>query len=72
MAHTELFEMSNEERLKAIKEMETGLLFAELDDTIQIDILKVGATEWDIKKRADKKVYRAIINELRDRLRKGK
>ena len=32
--NTELFELSREECIKKIKQMETGLLFAELDDTI--------------------------------------
>ena len=67
MAKTELFEMSAEERKAKIMDMETDLLFAELDDTIQFDMLNMGTDEWAIN--SDKRVYLAIVNELRNRLR---
>ena len=67
MAKTELFEMSAEERKAKIMDMETDLLFAELDDTIQFDLLNMGTDEWAIN--SDKRVYLAIVNELRNRLR---
>ena len=68
MARTELFEMSREERMEKISEMSTDLLFAELDDTIQFDILKIGNDEWTIGRQADKKVYSLIIAELKKRV----
>lgn len=68
MANTELFEMSNEERLKKIRSMETDLLFSELDDTIQYDMLNMSNHDWTCNFLKEKKVYQAIINELRGRL----
>ena len=69
MAKTELFEMSADERKGRIKTMSTDLLFAELDDTIQFDMLNMGNQAWT--EYGDKKVYLAIINELKERLRNG-
>ena len=66
MANTELFEMSKDERMEKIKDMETSALLAELDDTIQFDMLKMSNENW--LKYSDKKVYQAIMNELQRRL----
>lgn len=66
MANTELFEMSKDERMEKIKDMETLALLAELDDTIQFDMLKMSNENW--LTYSDKKVYQAIMNELQRRL----
>lgn len=66
---TELFEMSRKERLEKIKSMETDLLFEELDDTIQFDMLSMSNQNW--LTYSDKKVYQAIVNELRGRMNRG-
>lgn len=66
MANTELFEMSKDERMEKIKDMETSALLAELDDTIQFDMLKMSNENW--LTYSDKKVYQAIMNELQRRL----
>lgn len=65
MANTELFEMSKDERMEKIKDMETSALLAELDDTIQFDMLKMSNENW--LTYSDKKVYQAIMNELQRR-----
>lgn len=65
MSNTELFEMKKEERLEKIKNMETDLLFAELDDTIQFDMLGMSNQNWLTFSK--KKVYQAIVKELRRR-----
>lgn len=65
MANTELFEMSKNERMEKIKDMETSALLAELDDTIQFDMLKMSNEKW--LTYSDKKVYQAIMNELQRR-----
>lgn len=69
MANTELFEMSNEERLKKIRSMETDLLFAELEDTVQYDMLGMSNHEWTCEFLMEQKVFRAIVRELGDRIR---
>ena len=46
--------------------METSALLAELDDTIQFDMLKMSNENW--LTYSDKKVYQAIMNELQRRL----
>lgn len=66
MAKTELFEMDKEQRLDKIKSMDTALLFSELDDTIQFDMLSMSNEKWLTYQ--DKKVYQAIINELKARM----
>lgn len=63
---TELFEMNREERLEKIKNMETSILFEELDDTIQFDILCMSNQNW--LNFSKKVVYQAIVNELRRRI----
>lgn len=68
--NTELFNSMKNDRektLQDIKNMDTGLLFAELDDTIQFDILGIGNQEWTIDYLHKKMVYQAIVNELRTR-----
>lgn len=68
MERTELAKMTKEKRLAKIKKMNTNLLFEELDDTIQFDMMGMGTTDWTTY--TDKKVYVAIINELKTRLYK--
>ena len=50
-----------------VSNLETELLFAELDDTIQFDILKASCEKWDVELHGQKAVYRAIISELKKR-----
>lgn len=72
---TELMELMNENReeaLEKIAKMESTYLFAELDDTLQFDVCKVGNEDWTCKMHKQKKVYEAIINELRSRCRETK
>ncbi len=68
MERTELAKMDKEKRKEKIKKMETSRLFAELDDTIQMDIMNISNEEW--LNYADKKVYLAIVRELKERLYK--
>lgn len=65
MAKTELYTMSKNERIEKIKAMETELLFEELDDTIQFDMLGMSNEKWLLC--AEKKVYKDIVKELRTR-----
>lgn len=60
-----------EKALQRIKSMDCGVLLAELDDTIQFDILKVSNEKWAIDYNPSKRVYNAIVKELRDRLSNG-
>lgn len=46
--------------------MDSSLLFAELDDTIQLDLLGIDNVSWAKK---DKKLYNLIVAELKNRLR---
>lgn len=65
---TKLFDLYNEDREAFRTELESmtvGELFAELDDTIQLDMLKMDNDEWARFK--EKKVYQAIVTELRSR-----
>lgn len=64
---TELYEMSRDEMLEEIKSMGTARLLAELDDTIQLDMLKMSHEKWLTYQ--DKKVYQAIVRELRERVK---
>jgi hypothetical protein len=66
MPNTELFMLTREELANTIKSMKTERLIAELDDTIQFDMLKMSNEQWITYK--DKKVYLAIISELSKRL----
>lgn len=65
---TELSKLNRNEIANQLKNMETEQLFAELEDTIQLDIAKLSTSEWV---KADTKVYLAIINELRDRMNRA-
>lgn len=65
MPNTELFMMTKEDMTKSLKSMELERLLAELDDTIQFDILNMSNEKWITCK--EKKVYLAIIRELRER-----
>ena len=71
---TELMQIYLENREKAqekIKTLDFSLLLAELDDTLQLDILKVSTAEYIKLPQSKMGVYRAIIKELSDRLIKG-
>ena len=67
---TQLYELYLSD-LNAAKEkiqgMDTALLFAELDDTLQFDVLKKGNIEW--MEIPELKLYRAIVAELKSRCR---
>lgn len=70
--NTELFELmaaDKEKGTQALQEMETERLFAELDDTIQFDIIGVSNEKWATEYHAKKKVYNAIVKELKERLK---
>ena len=67
---TELYELYKKDRstaLEKIQGMDTARLFAELDDTLQIDVLHKSNMEW--MTMPDMKLYRAILSELRERCR---
>ena len=72
MAETELhaFLMENglTELSKKLETIDTGQLFAELDDTVQMDILGVSHEEWTFM-RSQKAVYTAICRELLKRVK---
>ena len=61
MAQTELYKMDREKRAEEIKSMSDARLLAELDDTIQCDILGLNNDAWMTLEK--KKVYQAIVNE---------
>ena len=63
----ELYEADREAFRNKLKEMSNGELLADLDDTIQIDMLKMSNDQWATLE--SKKVYHAIVNELRNRMR---
>lgn len=66
---TELYELYKNDEiafLKKIKAMHVSELLTELDDTIQIDMLKMSNEEWISLE--GKRVYQSIINELRKRI----
>lgn len=67
MAETELHAFGMEhgwtEMEKKIAQLDTAQLFAELDDTIQLDILGASHEEWALI-RSKKFVYKAICREL--------
>lgn len=67
MSNTELFMLSKEDRVKSLKSMDFERLLAELDDTIQFDLLNMNNEKWITCK--EKKVYSAIIRELRERFK---
>ena len=68
MAKTELHKFAMEhgwtELQKEIEKFDTARLFAELDDTIQFDILGISNDEWTLHMRSEKVVYNAICREL--------
>ena len=53
---------------KKIENMDSQLLFEELDDTIQFDICEKSNQDWTICMRSEKAVYNAIMSELRKRI----
>lgn len=67
---TTLFELYKTDRNAAIEKlrsMDAGRLAAELDDTLQFDVFKMGNVEWATMKNMQ--LYRAIVSELVDRCR---
>lgn len=65
-----LYRDNPEAAKKKIKEMDAGLLLAELDDTIQMDLMRISNVEWATLPRDKAGVYRAIASEIYDRLHK--
>lgn len=61
----ELYQADREAALKKIRNMDAAMLFAELDDTLQIDVLHKSHMEW--ASMPDMKLYRALLTELKDR-----
>lgn len=70
MAETSLHAMAMEkgwtELAREVEQMDTARLFAELDDTVQIDMMNVSSEEWALI-RSKKAVYTAICRELMKR-----
>lgn len=65
---TELYELYKDNReaaIERIRNMDAAMLFAELDDTLQLDVLKMGHLDWN--NLPDMKLYRAILSELKKR-----
>lgn len=68
---TELFELYKADREGAkekIRNMDTSRLLAELDDTLQIDVLRMSHLDW--MKLPNMQLYRALLAELGDRCRR--
>lgn len=63
-----IYEVSKDVCLDKIANMDTGLLFNELDDTIQFDILGPNGARWIHDMPRQKAVYLAIIEELKKRI----
>lgn len=55
-----------EQTQKKIEEMSSGCLLAELDDTLQFDLMKMDNVAW--AENRDKAVYLMLVNELSKRL----
>ena len=69
---TELYERFTADRAGAVEEiqnMDTTRLFAELDDTLQLDVMKVDHVEW--ARMPELRLYRTIVNELKRRCSHG-
>ena len=69
---TELKQLYIENRsqaLEKIQKMDTYLLFAELYDTVVIDMLKCSAMDWLDMPHKDTAVFHALLNELRTRVK---
>lgn len=62
----ELYQADREAALKKIQGMDSAMLFAELDDTLQIDVLHKSHMEW--AEMPDMKLYRALLTELKNRI----
>lgn len=63
----ELYKTDREAAMEKIRTWDAGRLAAELDDTLQIDVFKMGNIEWMTMK--DMQLYRAIVQELVNRAR---
>lgn len=61
----ELYQSDREAAIEKIRNMDAALLFAELDDTLQLDVLKMSHLDW--ASMPDMKLYRAILAELKGR-----
>jgi len=64
----QLYLQNREEAEKKIKNMDAALLLAELDDTIQIDLMALSTIKWMELPRRKAGVYHTILKELADRL----
>lgn len=68
---TELMKKYTENRKTVeaeLKTMSNSRLLAELDDTLQFDILKMDTSEYTMLPRSQMGVYRAILKEISSRL----
>ena len=61
----ELFAADRNAAIAKIESMDTALLFAELDDTLQFDVLHKSNLEW--VQMPDMKLYRSLLQEIRQR-----
>ena len=66
--HSFAMEYGWTELAEKISAMSTSQLFSELDDTIQMDLLKVSHEEWALM-RSQKIVYASICRELLKRVK---
>ena len=64
----QLYLQNREEAEKKIKNMDAALLLAELDDTVQFDMMNMPTTEYATLPRSKAGVFRAIRKELFERL----
>lgn len=67
---TELYELYKNDRpaaIEKIQSMDVSRLLAELDDTLQLDVMKKSHLEWNSMKEL--RLYRAIVTELANRCR---
>lgn len=66
--HSYAMEHGWTELAEKLKTLDTSQLFSELDDTIQIDLLKISHENWNLM-RSQKVVYNAICRELLTRIK---
>ena len=69
---TELYERFVADRAGTtdeIRNMDTSRLFAELDDTLQLDVMHMDNVEW--ARMPELRLYRTIVNELKRRCSHG-
>ena len=71
---TTLMQLRKEDKEKFLLElsyMDVDRLFAELDDTIQIDMMKMSTYDYMMLENDRVGVYRSIIKELKKRLERN-